>query len=148
MKRIPFMFLFSVLLLSACSAGGGTTSGGNAALVVTDGETEVTYTAEDLQALGADQATFNDVTYLGVPLKTLLEDAGFEPQSLRAVKVSAVDGYTFNYDPATFLLPDTLVAYARLDGPLAEDELPFRMVLPNAEGKLNVRMVTEIKAIP
>lgn len=148
MKRISLMILFSALLLSACSAGGGTTSGGNAALVVTDGETEVTYPAEDLQALGADQATFNDVTYLGVPLKALLEDAGFDPQALRAVKVTASDGYTFNYDPAAFLLPDTLVSYARLDGPLAEDELPFRMVLPNAEGKLNVRMVTEIKVIP
>jgi DMSO/TMAO reductase YedYZ molybdopterin-dependent catalytic subunit len=148
MKHKLYFILLLVLLLSACGPKTGSNDEASTVLVVTDGETVATYTVEYLQALGETQAAFNDVTYLGVPLTTLLQDAGFDPQSLRAVKVTALDGYTVNYDPALFLLPDTLVSYARLGGPLAEDELPFRMVLPAAEGKMNARMITEIKVIP
>jgi hypothetical protein len=43
---------------------------------------------------------------------------------------------------------DTLVAYARVDGPLGEDEGSFRMVLPDQEGKMNPRELVEIIAIP
>ncbi len=145
---ISIILLCVTLLLAACAPKAETTGDGAPALVVTDGSTQVSYTAEDLQALGAQQATFQDVTYLGVPLTGLLLDAGFDPQALRAVKVTAVDGYTVNYEPDFFLLPDTLVSYARLDGPLAEDELPFRMVLPAAEGKMNARQIVEIEVIP
>jgi len=149
MKYKIFIILIGiVLLLTACAPAVETTSGGETVLVVTDGSTEVSYTAADLQALGAEQATFRDVAYLGVPLTGLLLDAGFDPQALRAVKVKAVDGYTVNYEPAFFLLPDTLVSYARVDGPLAEDEVPFRMVLPEAEGKMNARQIIEIQVIP
>ena len=41
-----------------------------------------------------------------------------------------------------------MVAYARLDGPLADTEAPFSMVLPEQEGKMNVRMVVKIVALP
>jgi hypothetical protein len=64
------------------------------------------------------------------------------------VKATAVDGFSANYEPALFNKEDTLVAYARADGPLAEDEGPFRMVLPDQEGKLNPRQLVEIRAIP
>ena len=47
-----------------------------------------------------------------------------------------------------FSREDTLVAYARVDGPLAEDEGAFRMVLPDQEGKMNPRQLVEIIAIP
>lgn len=148
MKLKLYFFLLIAVVLSACSPRPESGEDVPALLVVTNGETETSYTVEDLQALGAEQANFLDVTYLGVPLTLLLQDAGFDPQALRAVKVTAVDGYTVNYEPEFFLLPDTLVAYARLEGPLAEDELPFRMVLPAAEGKMNARMIVEIQAIP
>ena len=149
MKRTMFIILLcAVLLLAACAPRAETAGDGDTVLIVTDGSTQVSYTAEDLKSLGAAQASFREVAYLGVPLTGLLLDAGFDPQALRAVKVKAVDGYTVNYDPDFFLLPDTLVSYARVDGPLAEDEGPFRMVLPAAEGKMNARQIIEIEVIP
>ncbi len=147
-NNISIILLCIALLLAACAPKAETTGDGASVLVVTDGSTQVSYTAEDLQALGAEQATSQDVTYLGVPLTGLLLDAGFDPEMLRAVKVKAKDGYTVNYEPDLFLLPDTLVSYARLDGPLADDEVPFRMVLPAAEGKMNIRQIIEIEVIP
>lgn len=117
-------------------------------LKVSDGQTEKIYTVEDLKKLGEQQAAFRDINYLGVSLGVLLKDAGFDPQTLKAVKATAVDGFSVNYEPALFNKEDTLVAYARVDGPLAEDELPFRMVLPDQEGKLNPRQLVEIVAIP
>ncbi|MBM3153275.1 MAG: hypothetical protein FJZ96_13905 [Chloroflexi bacterium] len=148
MKPTLFLTLLLALLVAACASAGGDENDGASVLLVTDGANEKRYTAEDLQALGAGQASFLDVAYLGIPLAVLLQDAGFDPQTLRAVKVTALDGYSVNYEPDFFLLPDTLVSYARLDGPLAEDELPFRMVLPAGEGKQNVRQLVEIKVIP
>jgi DMSO/TMAO reductase YedYZ molybdopterin-dependent catalytic subunit len=147
-NNISIVLLCVALLLAACAPKAETAGDGDTVLIVTDGSTQVSYTAEDLQALGAEQATFQDVTYLGVPLTGLLLDAGFDPETLRAVKVKATDGYTVNYEPEFFLLPDTLVSYARLDGPLADDEVPFRMVLPQAEGKMNIRQIIEIEVIP
>jgi hypothetical protein len=146
MSRILFILLTLVLVVSACAPKATVASG--TTLQVTFGETHKTYTLDMLKALGETQATFNDVTYIGVPLTTLLADAGIDPASLSAVKVVAVDGFSSNYNPALFNLPDTLVAYARLDGPLADEELPFRMVLPDQEGKINVRMLSEIIALP
>jgi DMSO/TMAO reductase YedYZ molybdopterin-dependent catalytic subunit len=148
LHRIAFVILVA-LLLAAC-AGPAATAGGvdTSTLTVTDGSTEVTYTADDLQALETSQADFMEVQYEGVPLATLLRDAGFDPQSLTAVKATALDGFSANYDPDQVNASDTLVSYARVDGPLAEDEGPFRMVLPNAEGKMNPRQVIEIRVIP
>jgi hypothetical protein len=148
LKFTLLSFLLAAIILTACAPTTAAPSAGEQVLVVSGGDISVEYTAADLEALGPVQAAFNDVTYLGVPLTVLLEDAGFDPAALRAVKVVALDGYSVNYEPDFFLLPDTLVSYARLDAPLAEDELPFRMVLPAAEGKLNVRQLTEVQAIP
>jgi len=117
-------------------------------LKVSDGTIEKTYTADDLKALGETQATFQDVTYVGVLLTVLLQDAGIDTTALTAVKAVAVDGFTANYDASLYAREDTLVAYARMDAPLADDEAPFRMVLPNEGGKMNPRQLIEIVAIP
>jgi len=117
-------------------------------LIVTDGTLEVIYTVEDLQALPSAQAVFEDVTYVGVPLAALLEDAGFDPQSMKAVKAKATDGFSVNYDPALMLKEDTLVAYQRVDGPLVGDEGKFRMVLPGQAGSLNARLLFKLQVIP
>jgi DMSO/TMAO reductase YedYZ molybdopterin-dependent catalytic subunit len=117
-------------------------------LIVTDGSSERSYDVEDLKALGAEQATFQEVTYTGVPLRLLLEDAGFDSAGLSAVKATATDGFSANYDPELIYKPDTLVAYARADGPLADDEGTFRMVLPDQEGKLNPRDLVELRVYP
>ena len=74
----------------------------------------------------------------------LFPDQGFEDFS----KAVAVDGYSVNYDPAQVLKDNVLVAYAQVDGnPLSADDGNFRMVLPDEEGKLNVRMLTELHII-
>lgn len=146
MKRIFFAVLVLAFLASACAPK--TPTAATVTLTVSMGDTEKVFTQADLQALGALQGTFREVTYLGVPLTTLLTETGIDPASLSAVKAVASDGYSVNYDPALFTLPDTMVAYARLDGALAETEAPFTMVLPGQEGKLNARMVVKIVAIP
>jgi hypothetical protein len=117
-------------------------------LSVTDGTSERSYRVEELKSLGADQATFGEITYIGVPLGILLKDAGHDPVTLSAVKATAADGFSANYDPNLVNRPDTLVAYARVAGPLAEDEGAFRMVLPGQEGKLNPRHLVALRIYP
>jgi hypothetical protein len=150
MKRFTIVVLFLfVALLTACasSAPQATSSETVTSLLITGGDTSKTYTRADLEALAASQAVFKDVTYVGVSVSVLLEDAGFTLEEVKAVKAMATDGYTINYDPAQVLATDVIVAYARADGDLTEDDGSFRMVLPNAEGKLNVRMLTELQVI-
>jgi len=150
MKRTRWglVVLLSLLSLVACGTGGGVPEEMPDALVVTDGTTSKSYTVADLEALPAVEATSNEVTYKGVTLSVLLADAGFDAATLRAVKAVAADGYSMNYDPVLFQRGDVLVAYATAGGPLAEDDGNFRMVLPGEEGKLNVRMLAEVRAMP
>jgi hypothetical protein len=146
MKRTLFVILVITLALAACAPKPAATSGTD--LKVTDGTIVKTYTADDLKALGAVQASDKGVSYVGVTLKVLLQDAGIDTTKLSAVKAVASDGFSSNYDPTQFLADDTLVAYARADGPLTADEGIFRMVLPDQGGKLNPRLLVEIDAIP
>jgi hypothetical protein len=117
-------------------------------LTVTDGSNEQIYNIGQLKDLGTEQATFGGITYIGVPLQLLLEDAGYDPTSLSAVKATAADGFSANYDPKLVTKSDTLVVYGRADGPLADDEGTFRMVLPGQEGKLNPRDLVELRVYP
>lgn len=146
MKRILIIALTFALALSACTTNPQETAG--AVLKVSNGETEKLYTASDLRALGEAQAAFRDVAYVGVPLTLLLLDAGIDPTAVTVVKAVAVDGFTANYEASLFMREDTLVAYARADGPLSEEDGTFRMVLPDQEGKLNPRELVEIIVIP
>jgi predicted small secreted protein len=150
MKRALLLgLILGSMVLAACgSAASGAPADMPQALRVTDGTKETSYTVADLQKLDATEATFNEVTYKGVVLSALLADTGFDAGALRAVKASAADGYSVNYDPALFQRQDVLVAYATVDGPLAEEDGAFRMVLPGEEGKLNVRMLSELKVTP
>ncbi len=133
-------------ILVACSS---TASEGEVSMLrVTDGTTEKSLSVSDLEKLPATESTFNEVTYVGVSLTTVLEEAGFSPEDLSAVKATASDGYSVNYDPALFTREDVIVAYATVDGSLTADDGTFRMVLPGEEGKLNVRLLVELKVIP
>jgi DMSO/TMAO reductase YedYZ molybdopterin-dependent catalytic subunit len=146
MKRILLVALAFALAVSACATKPQESAG--AVLKVSSGTIEKIYTASDLKSLGEAQAVFRDVTYVGVPLTLLLQDAGMDPAALTVVKAVAVDGFTANYEASLFMRDDTLVAYARADGPLGDEDGTFRMVLPDQEGKLNPRELVEIIAIP
>ena len=146
MKRILFALLVLGLTLSACVTKQTASSGND--LKVVAGTLAKTYSVDDLKALGEVQASDKGVTYVGVPLKVLLQDAGIDPDKLSAVKAVSSDGFTASYDFSRFMADDTLVAYARADGPLTADEGIFRMVLPDQGGKANPRLLVEIDAIP
>ena len=142
MKRFLLVTLLIALALTACAPKAEESA--SPVLKVAD----KTYTADDLKALGESQADFKGVTYVGVQLTALLEDAGIDSTALTAVKAVASDGFTANYESALYSREDTLVAYATVDGPLGEEDGSFRMVLPDQEGKLNPRQLVEIIAIP
>lgn len=149
MRKILVGLLLLSLILSACAGGGKAAPPEDmpSTLLVSDETSQKTYSVADLQSLAAAQATFNDITYQGVILTTLLQDAGLDPLSLKAVKATAADGYSVNYDPVLFLRNDVLVAISTVGGPLAADDGFFRMVLPGEEGKLNLRMLSELRGI-
>jgi hypothetical protein len=153
MKRFTIvMLVLFVALLTACASsaslvGEKPASDKIPSLLVSGGDTSKTYTRADLESLAASQAAFKDVTYVGISVSVLLQDAGFTLDEVKAVKAVASDGYSINYDPAQVLAADVIVAYARADGELTEEDGSFRMVLPGAEGKLNVRMLTELQVI-
>jgi len=142
MKRFLLVTLLISLALTACAPKAEESA---APVLKVAGKT---YTADNLKALGESQADFKGVTYVGVPLTVLLQDAGIDPTVVTIVKAVASDGFTANYESALFSREDTLVAYAHADGPLGEDEGTFRMVLPDQEGKMNPRDLVEIIAIP
>ena len=146
MKRFLLLGLIFALALAACTPKAQEPA--TNVLKVSDGTVEKTYTADDLKALGEVQSTFKGVTYVGVTLTALLADAGIDSASLTAVKAVASDGFTVNYDSSLYAREDTIVAYARVNAPLGEDEGTFRMVLPDQEGKMNPRQLAEIVAIP
>jgi DMSO/TMAO reductase YedYZ molybdopterin-dependent catalytic subunit len=146
MKRLFFVILVVALVLAACAPKAETSTG--LGLKVTDGTITKTYSVDDLKALGSAQAADKGITYVGVPLKVLLQDAGIDPTKLSAVKAVASDGFTANYDSSQFLADNTLVAYAQAGGPLTTDEGTFRMVVPDQGGKMNPRLLVEIDAVP
>lgn len=149
MKKLVVLSLILMILLAGCASGGETAvTADTPLLIVSDGQTQKTYTAADLQALPQAEASFKGISYAGVPVTALLENSGFAVSDLKAVKAVAADGYSVNYDLAQIQKADVIVAYAQADGPLAEEDGTFRMVLPEEEGKLNVRMLVEIQAVP
>ncbi len=149
MKNLRFLSLILVIgLLAACaSSDSDTASQPVNGLLVSGGDIQKTYTRADLEALPPVQANFNGVDYLGVSAASLLQDAGFDLQQVKAVKAIASDGFTVNYDPSQFMADGFSVAYATVGGELTADDGSFRIVFPGAEGKLNPRMLKEIQVI-
>ena len=148
MKKLIIFSLIWAVLLWGCGSGGETAvTTDTPILTVSNGQTEKTYTAADLQALPQAEASYKGVTYTGVPVTVLLEDGGFVVSDLKAVKAVAADGFSANYDLAQIQKADVIVAYAQVDVPLTAEDGAFRMVLPQEEGKLNVRMLVEIQAV-
>lgn len=144
MKNILILVLLGSLLIAACGSAP-VPEEGVPTLTVTDGVASKTYTTTDLQELRQVQVEDKGVTYLGVPISDLLRNAGYDPATVVIVQAVASDGFTADYDQILIEKSDTILAYALLEGALREDEGPFRMVLPNQAGKLNPRMVIELR---
>jgi hypothetical protein len=149
MRHLIAVLVFLVLAFSMVGCAAEARSGDQGGqLLLTDGVTEKTFSVADLRNLPETEAVFNDVTYKGVRLATLLEASQIPAADLRAVKVVAQDGFSANYDPPMFMREDVIVAYATTEGEITMDDGLFRMVLPGEDGKLNVRMLVKIQAIP
>jgi hypothetical protein len=145
MKRSLTLLIFLALVLAACSNGATST---DQVLTLKHGDQSTTYQLEQLKALPETDSTFNDVNYRGVALAALLQSAGIDPASLTSVKAVASDGFSAEYDPSLFMRPDVILAYSQVDGTLSAEDGAYRMVLPGQEGKMNVRQVVEIQALP
>jgi hypothetical protein len=145
MKRIWFILVLLALLLGACAQNVAEVEG--TSLAISDGTNEKTYSLADLQELSVTQAAFNNVNYVGVSVTDLLKAAGYDPAAVKAVKAVASDGFSVNYEPAIFNRPDMIVAFAQVDGPLTAEDGNFRIVLPDAEGKLNPRMLVRLDVV-
>jgi len=149
MKKIVLTLIVVMVLLVACApASGQDTASTAGTLLVTAGENQYSFSMEDLQALPSGEATFKDVVYKGVTVSALLEKVSIDQDTVKAIKAVAADGYSVNYDSVQVLKDSVLVAYALADGsPMSADDGNFRMVLPDEEGKLNVRMLAELQII-
>ena len=119
MKKLVLTLIVVVLLLAGCApaAGQEADAPAGAALVVKFGETQKSFSAEDLGALPASEASFKGVAYKGVTVSALLEALSVDPGSVKAVKAVATDGFAVNYDPPQVLKENVIVAYALADGP-------------------------------
>lgn len=150
MKKIVIA-LIVVMLLAACAPTANVATEAPAAedaLLVTVGENQQSFTMEDLQALPSTEASFKGVAYKGVTISVLLEAAGIQLDGINAIKGVATDGYSANYDTTQILKDNVILAYALADGsPLTADDGNFRLVLPDEEGKLNLRMLAELQIV-
>ena len=148
MRMLWLILITAALLLVACAPAGGGGEGAPEVLLVTAGENQASFSAEDLGALPATESSFDEVTYTGVTVSALLEAAGVQQEQVKAIKAIAADGYSVNYDPGQVMKDTVIVAYALADGnPMSADDGNFRMVLPDEEGKLNLRMLTELRVM-
>ncbi|MBT7074783.1 MAG: hypothetical protein HN922_07725 [Anaerolineae bacterium] len=149
MKKIVIT-LFILFVLGACvpNSGQSIDMPDEAVLAVTIGDIQETFALGDLQVLPSEDVSFNGVLYKGVTMSTLLEVVSVNPDSLKALKAVATDGYSVNYDPAQILKENVLVAYALADGSsLSADDGNYRMILPDEGGKLNLRMLAELQIL-
>ncbi len=150
MKKLVIILILAMLVLSACapSSQKNPSSDAAGALQVTVGDARKSFSAADLGALPTTQSSFKDVAYKGVTLAELAKALGVKPEEIKAIKAIAIDGYSVNYDTAQLLKDNVIIAFARADGsPLAAEDGNFRLVLPDAEGKLNLRMMAELQII-
>jgi len=150
MKILALMTILMVFLAGCGSAPTqATATVPEAVLTIVIGDNQQTFTVDDLKAFPSSVSSFNGVDYMGVSVKVLLDAAGINLDAVSAIKGVATDGYSVNYETAQLSPDDVLVAYSLADGSsLASDEGKFRMVLPDQEGKLNLRLLYKLVIVP
>jgi hypothetical protein len=145
MKSSLLILLTVLLTASLIACGGQDPFAAEATLTVRGDDVDRTYSTSDLRTFPLAQATVDGISYVGVPLTMLLEDAGFSLHQIELVMAVAADEFSATYESELFLRQDTIVAYERVDGDLAREEQPFRMALSGQPGRLNVRMLSRIE---
>jgi DMSO/TMAO reductase YedYZ molybdopterin-dependent catalytic subunit len=147
-KTVIFIVLLFLLSSALIACGGQQSVAEDATLIVVAGESETSYTRADLEALSPSSVEAEGNDYVGVALADLLRDAGVDPEQLSKVIAVASDDFSADYEADLFLSPQTIVAYGADGGDLPGDEQPFRMVVPDQPGRMNVRMLARIEVSP
>lgn len=143
MKRIIFVFILVSLTLGACASGGEAGQVEELTLII--GAEEFSLGGDDLAGIAEVQSEYEGSVYIGVPVIDLLQFADVDPGQVNAVVAIAADGYSVSYGSDHFTREDVLVAYSRAEGAMSREDGTFRMVLPGEEGKLNLRMLTDLQ---
>jgi hypothetical protein len=87
----------------------------------------------------------SNAKWTGVPLATLLKQAGLQPNS-NYVVFRCADGYTVGIPIARALEPGALLAYKMNDTMLPNDHgFPLRAIVPGIYGMMNAKWITEIE---
>ena len=123
-------------------------------LIVGLAEEDFTITPQDLAQLSmknkkvTSATTKKDVTVqaTGPTLETFLKQYGYAPTDFETITFIASDGYTKQFDGEYFLVhTEVIMAICHNKEPLAETEMPLRLVIPNATGDNWVHGVIEIR---
>jgi DMSO/TMAO reductase YedYZ molybdopterin-dependent catalytic subunit len=137
LKTLLFLLVMMALLLAACAPQGTPVlkASGNVT-------SEKSWTDAQLKKLGTVNADYIDkegvtTTYTGVPIVTLLDEAGIKDGSTAVVFVAS-DGYTAETTLEELQACKTCIVAFDDDGSL-------RTVMPDFSGKLQVKMLTEMQ---
>ena len=149
MKKLSLWVAVAMLVVSVVSACGGSNGGeaagvpADAALKITGAVTnEVGWSEDALRAMNTVNAEYTNKdgetsTFAGVPVNTLLEQAGVASSAAALIFV-ADDGFESEVDVGEVqACSDCVVA--------PQDDGGFRMVMPGFSSKAQVKGVIEIK---
>ena len=90
-------------------------------------------------------ALISNGKWTGVPLATLLNQAGVQPTA-KYVVFRCGDGYTVGIPLERALLPGTVLAYKMNDATLPDEHgFPLRAIVPGIYGMMNAKWITEIE---
>ena len=90
----------------------------------------------------------SNALWRGVPLKLLMERAGF-PESTQRVAFRAEDGYVDSFPMEIAMRDNVIVAYQMNGVPLPDSHgFPARIIVPGLYGMENVKWLTEIEPVP
>jgi len=137
--------LIVVGMLVGCggSPGGDGEASGETALAITGNvENEMAWTEEEVRAMDTVEAERENKegemsTYTGVPIKTLLEEAGI-PDDAATVTFVAEDEYTAEAELSEVMACDNCIVSFRNRG-------GFSIVMPGYSGKMQVKGVVEMQ---
>ena len=122
---------------------------------------EVSYTLDDLLArvttrkittlccisneIGGD--LIGTAEWQGLPLRTLLNEAGVQPEAVD-IKLSAADDYQDSIPVARGMDPDTIIVVGMNGEPLPPDHgFPARLIVPGIYGMKNLKWLREIELV-